>query len=417
MKRLIILFTITILLISISILGLSATTVQAQSAWAPNVAYSVNQLVTYNGSVYKCIQAHTSLTGWEPPNVASLWTLQSGSAPTNTNTPVPSVPTNTPAPSVPTNTPAPTATTSSGGGGTCAAAYNSTTAYVGTNQVSYNGHNWQARWWTQGEAPSTGGSGVWQDLGTCGGGGTNPTAVPTAVPTTSGCSGFTCVLSESQFNAWFPNRNSLYTYANFLIARGSYAAFAGSSDLALNKREAAALFAHVAHETSYLVHTDELSYTPGWYCAAGQYNNWDTHYLCATGADYHGRGPLQLSWNYNYKMASNGQYFASPGGWITVMTPTVGADIWSNPNLVTQDGVLTWKTALWYWMNHGKDWDPAKATVHEDFINIGFGQTTRDINGGLECDGANPAQMQSRVTIYNTFLSSIGGSDTRTKTC
>ncbi|WP_349290090.1 carbohydrate-binding protein [Thermoanaerobacterium thermosaccharolyticum] len=25
---------------------------------------------------YKCIQAHTSLVGWEPPNVPALWQVQ-----------------------------------------------------------------------------------------------------------------------------------------------------------------------------------------------------------------------------------------------------------------------------------------------------------------------------------------------------
>ncbi|HEU4426105.1 MAG TPA: carbohydrate-binding protein, partial [Pilimelia sp.] len=25
------------------------------------------------GASYRCIQAHTSLTGWEPPNVPALW--------------------------------------------------------------------------------------------------------------------------------------------------------------------------------------------------------------------------------------------------------------------------------------------------------------------------------------------------------
>jgi chitinase len=29
--------------------------------------------VSYNGVTYKCIQGHTSLTGWEPPNVPALW--------------------------------------------------------------------------------------------------------------------------------------------------------------------------------------------------------------------------------------------------------------------------------------------------------------------------------------------------------
>lgn len=40
--------------------------------------------------------------------------------------------------------------------------------YVANEQVSYQGHIWQAKWWTQGEEPGTTGEwGVWLDLGTC----------------------------------------------------------------------------------------------------------------------------------------------------------------------------------------------------------------------------------------------------------
>ncbi|MFD3273684.1 lytic polysaccharide monooxygenase [Paenibacillus dendritiformis] len=48
----------------------------AIAAWAPNTAYAVGDQVTYNGSVYECRQPHTSLNGWEPPNVPALWTLK-----------------------------------------------------------------------------------------------------------------------------------------------------------------------------------------------------------------------------------------------------------------------------------------------------------------------------------------------------
>src|SRR5882757_3390405 len=51
----------------------------------------------------------------------------------------------------------------------CAAAYNNSSVYTGGMVVSYNSHNWTAKWWTQYETPSTGGSGVWADNGTCGG--------------------------------------------------------------------------------------------------------------------------------------------------------------------------------------------------------------------------------------------------------
>lgn len=57
-----------------------------RGAWAPNTAYAAGDTVTYSGSTYTCRQAHTSLTGWEPPNVPALWE-QSGSAPVQVATP------------------------------------------------------------------------------------------------------------------------------------------------------------------------------------------------------------------------------------------------------------------------------------------------------------------------------------------
>ena len=44
--------------------------------WEPGAAYKVNDLVSYNGGIYLCLQAHTSLAGWEPANVPALWQLQ-----------------------------------------------------------------------------------------------------------------------------------------------------------------------------------------------------------------------------------------------------------------------------------------------------------------------------------------------------
>jgi chitin-binding protein len=45
----------------------------AEAPWAPGVHYTAGTRVTYNGVVYACRQTHTSLTGWEPPNVLALW--------------------------------------------------------------------------------------------------------------------------------------------------------------------------------------------------------------------------------------------------------------------------------------------------------------------------------------------------------
>lgn len=46
---------------------------QPGGTWAPNTYYAVGAQVTYAGLTYRCRQAHTSLPGWEPPNVAALW--------------------------------------------------------------------------------------------------------------------------------------------------------------------------------------------------------------------------------------------------------------------------------------------------------------------------------------------------------
>jgi len=60
--------------------GASTTTTTTQPpgggtypAWAPGTAYAVGSRVSYAGLDYQCLQAHTSITTWEPPNAASLW--------------------------------------------------------------------------------------------------------------------------------------------------------------------------------------------------------------------------------------------------------------------------------------------------------------------------------------------------------
>ena len=79
------------------------------------------------------------------------------------STPPPPPPTTS---TTPTTTP-PTTSTSSTGGGTCTAApWNSQTAYNGGAVVSYNGHKWTAKWWTEADVPG-GAAGVWVDNGPC----------------------------------------------------------------------------------------------------------------------------------------------------------------------------------------------------------------------------------------------------------
>jgi len=79
--------------------------------------------------------------------------------------PPPPPPTPTPPPQF---TPTPTPTSTPGSGGTCAgvAPWNSTTAYVGGSQVTFNGSLWQAKWWSEADVPG-GAAGVWTLIGSC----------------------------------------------------------------------------------------------------------------------------------------------------------------------------------------------------------------------------------------------------------
>jgi hypothetical protein len=43
------------------------------TTWTAYTAYTVGQIVTYNGVRYQCRQSHTAYPGWEPPNVLALW--------------------------------------------------------------------------------------------------------------------------------------------------------------------------------------------------------------------------------------------------------------------------------------------------------------------------------------------------------
>ncbi|WP_433262701.1 lytic polysaccharide monooxygenase [Actinosynnema sp. CS-041913] len=51
----------------------TTTTPPVTGPWAAGVSYTAGSQVTYGGASYRCLQAHTSLAGWEPPNTASLW--------------------------------------------------------------------------------------------------------------------------------------------------------------------------------------------------------------------------------------------------------------------------------------------------------------------------------------------------------
>jgi predicted chitinase/chitodextrinase len=322
--------------------------------------------------------------------------------------------------------------TASNAAAACVTPYNNSAVYTGGMTASYSSHNWTAKWWTQYEAPSTGGSGVWQDNGTCdggsSGGGTTCSypnwvagqsyTVGAIVKYTNGLyyqathdnpgydptistwywSPYTCsggsttpppsggfVVTEAQFNQMFPSRNGFYTYAGLTDAMNKYPAFATTGSDTVKKQEAAAFLANVSHETGGLVYIDEINQA-----------NWPTYcdysqpYGCPAGQSaYHGRGPIQLSWNFNYYAAGN----------------ALGVDLLNNPNLVATNSSISWQTGLWYWMTGTGG---AGTTSHNAMVNgQGFGTTIRAINS-IECNGGNPAQVQSRIDAYNRFVGILG---------
>ena len=49
------------------------TGVELFPVWVVGKAYAVNDRAQYNGTLYKCIQAHTSQSDWMPSATPALW--------------------------------------------------------------------------------------------------------------------------------------------------------------------------------------------------------------------------------------------------------------------------------------------------------------------------------------------------------
>lgn len=318
----------------------------------------------------------------------------------------------------------PTASLAAPAADTCSAAWSSTTAYTKGAAVSMSGHNFKAKWWTKNESPMVNRSGVWDYLGDCGDGAM--TASTSAAPRCSNATPwvvskayargdlvsypngryylaayanpgydpvsatwfwrpYSCPselpFTEEQFGLMFPLRNPLYTYQRLVEVMGAYPAFVTTGDETTRRRETAAFLANVNHETgglSMLVESNTANYSN--YCST-----WPPYGCPAGRAAYYGRGPLQLTWNMNYKIAGE----------------ALGVDLLNDPWLLERDGALAWRTAVWYWMTRR---GAAATTPHDSMVSgAGFGQTIRSINGKAECDGARPTSVRSRVNAYLKF--------------
>jgi predicted chitinase len=220
------------------------------------------------------------------------------------------------------------------------------------------------------------------DSGSAGSGGSQPASD----------SSFDDVVSEQLFNQLFPNRNQFYSYQGLVDATRIYPAFAGTGSLEQRKREAAAFLANVARETGELIYIDQIE--QGEYCMPSD------SCPCEPGKRYFGRGPIQISWNYNYCSAS----------------AALGVDLRRQPELVSQDATIAWETGLWFWMTQR---GAGTMTPHTAITtDRGFGETIRSINGTIECQGNGSTEgVQARVSFFLDYAQRVGVEPGANQTC
>ncbi|MFE9663891.1 glycoside hydrolase family 19 protein [Streptomyces sp. NPDC005955] len=194
------------------------------------------------------------------------------------------------------------------------------------------------------------------------------------------------VVSEAQFDQMFPNRNPFYTYKGLTDAMKAFPKFAHTGTDTMRKQEAAAFLANISHESGGLFYITEINKDN-----YPHYCDRDMPYGCPAGqAAYYGRGPIQLSWNFNYKAAGD----------------FLGIDLLNEPWQVETKPDVSMMTALWYWNTQD---GPGPVTAHDAMVSgAGFAQTINAINGTLECNGGNPRQVESRVKRYKQFTQILG---------
>nr|ABD92819.1 class Ib chitinase [Limonium bicolor] len=244
-------------------------------------------------------------------------------------------------------------------------------------------------------------------------GGTTPTpTTPTPTPTQGG--DVSSIISQSNFDEMLKHRNDnacsghgFYTYAAFISAAQSFPGFGTTGDTDTRKRELAAFLGQTSHET-----------TGGWaaapdgpyawgYCfvqeqgASGAFCT-SPEYPCAPGKQYYGRGPIQLTHNYNYAQAGT----------------AINQDLINNPDLVATDPTISFKTAIWFWMTPQSNkpsshdvitgkWTPSSADSAAGRVP-GYGVITNIINGGLECGKGSIAKQEDRIGFYKRYCDVLG---------
>lgn len=216
-----------------------------------------------------------------------------------------------------------------------------------------------------------------------------------------------------------------FTYTAFITAAAAFPTFGSSSpDAAVNMREIAAFLGQASQETNGaaldaytggLCYTEEGGSTPtlASYCVPS------TQYPCAAGKSYRGRGPLQLSYNFNYGAAG----------------PALGLNLLADPDTLARDPVASFEASLWFWVTPSSagtpschtamtgEWVPSASDAQAG-RTPGYGAVTNIINGGvLQCgDGSavrSPAEVQ-KIGYFNAYEAAFGlpqSTDPATVTC
>ncbi|KAG8074561.1 hypothetical protein GUJ93_ZPchr0006g46064 [Zizania palustris] len=255
----------------------------------------------------------------------------------------------------------------------------------------------------------------------CSGCGASPTPPSGGGPTPpsggGGGSGVASIVSRSLFDQILLHRNdaacparNFYTYDAFVAGANAFPAFATTGDTDTRKREVAAFLAQTSHETTGGWATaPDGPYSWG-YCfkeenggsAGPSYCEKSAQWPCANGKKYYGRGPIQISYNYNY----------GPAG------QAIGADILNNPDLVATDPTISFKTAYWFWMTPQSpkpschavitgQWNPSAADQAAGRLP-GYGVCTNIINGGLECGHGADNRVADRIGFYKRYCDILG---------
>jgi len=111
---------------------------------------------------------------------------------------------------------------------------------------------------------------------------------------------------------------------------------------------------------------------------------------------------MQLSWNYNYEPAGR----------------ALGVDLLAEPERITQDPVLAFSTAIYFWMTprdakpscHSVmvgEWSPSDRDRDQGRLP-GFGTTTNIINGQLECNIKGDSRVEDRVLYCERYAKIFG---------